>query len=83
MKGNKVVEVKYSDCNKGSEALRLLEESDYDFVMAIGDDTTDEDMFAALPETAFTIKVGKTSNSARFTLPHQKEVIPFLDNLTK
>lgn len=83
MKGNKVVEVKYSDCNKGSEALRLLEESDYDFVMAIGDDTTDEDMFAALPETAFTIKVGKTSNSARFTLPHQKEVITFLDNLTK
>lgn len=81
MKGNKIVEVKHSDCNKGSEASRLMEEDKYDFVLAIGDDTTDEDMFNALPATAFTIKVGKTSQVARYNLPEQSRVVPFLSRL--
>lgn len=83
MKGNKIVEVKHSECNKGSEALRLLEEDSYDFVMAIGDDTTDEDMFAVLPESAFTIKVGPISQNVRYNLPTQDQVIPFLNQLIK
>lgn len=45
MKGNKIVEIKSGEFNKGSEALRLMNQSEYDFVMAIGDDTTDEEMF--------------------------------------
>lgn len=81
MKGNKIVEVKYSDCSKGSEALRLMEEDHYDFVMAIGDDTTDEEMFATLPPDTFTIKVGKASNAARYTLPRQQQVITFIHHL--
>lgn len=83
MKGNKIVEVKYSDCSKGGEAHRLLEEDHYDFVMAIGDDTTDEEMFTALPSDAITIKVGKTSSVASYNLPQQDQVITFLTNLIK
>lgn len=83
MKGNKIVEVKYSDCSKGGEALRLLEEDHYGFVMAIGDDTTDEEMFTALPPGAITIKVGKTSSVASYNLPQQDQVITFLTNLIK
>lgn len=83
MKGNKIIEVKYSDCSKGSEAIRLMEEASYDFVMAIGDDTTDEEMFAALPAEAITIKVGKACASACYRIPLQQQVSTFLTDLIK
>lgn len=81
MKGNKIVEVKYNDITKGSEALRLINQDDYDFVMAIGDDTTDEDMFLALPEEAITIKVGRNSNVSKYNIPTQPQTLYFLDKL--
>lgn len=64
MRGNKIVEVKSSDFSKGAEAMRLISEENFDFIMAVGDDTTDEEMFQALPEEALTIKVGKYSSAA-------------------
>ncbi len=81
MRGNKIVEIKSPDYNKGSEIKRLLETDNYDFVMAIGDDTTDDDMFLALPEGGISIKVGDFSEAAQFRLPWQSEVIPFLEGL--
>ena len=83
MKGNKIVEIKSGEFNKGSEALRLMNQSEYDFVMAIGDDTTDEEMFMALPDTAITIKVGDPSNAARYNIPKQTLNIDFLKKLIK
>ena len=80
MRGNKVVEVKTIGFNKGTEALRLLGNDDYDFIMAMGDDVTDEDMFHALPEDAVTIKVGSISSMARFSMPQQYTNI-FLNSL--
>lgn len=41
----------------------------YDFILAAGDDTTDEDLFRALPNHAWTIKVGETAHSAGSTSP--------------
>ncbi|SHF68962.1 bifunctional alpha,alpha-trehalose-phosphate synthase (UDP-forming)/trehalose-phosphatase [Dysgonomonas macrotermitis] len=81
MRGNKVIEVKSSDYNKGIEALRLLKRDSYDFVIAMGDDTTDEDMFAVLPPDSITIKVGRISDAARYNLPSQSLVIPFLKKI--
>lgn len=81
MKGNKIVEVKYTDITKGSEAARLVNQDDYDFIMAIGDDTTDEDMFLALPEEAITIKVGRSSNVSKFNIPTQTQTLRFLEKL--
>lgn len=81
MRGNKVIEIKSSDCNKGSEAARLFNESSYDFVMAIGDDTTDEEMFMALPDSSITIKVGKNATVAKYNLPTQSRTVPFLKRL--
>ncbi len=83
MRGNKIVEIKSGECNKGIEARRIMRQVKYDFVMAIGDDTTDEDMFKVLPKKAFTVKVGKVSDTARFNLPTQAEVLPFLENFTR
>lgn len=82
MQGDKVLEIKSLEHNKGSEVDRLMVGSRYDFVLALGDDTTDEDMFRALPETAWTVKVGNVSEEARFNLTRQTEVLPLLQKLT-
>ena len=82
MRGNKVIEIKSSDYNKGSETLRLMSQDKYDFIMAIGDDTTDEDMFAVLPSDSVTIKVGRISDIAKYNLPAQSLVTPFLKRIT-
>ena len=81
MRGNKIVEIKSPHYNKGSDIKRLLDKKDYDFVLAIGDDTTDDDMFLALPEGGISIKVGDFSAAAQFRLPWQSEVVPFLEGL--
>lgn len=83
MRGNKVVEVKASGVTKGSEAQRLLKERDYGFVLAIGDDVTDEDMFRVMPPDAVTVRVGDLTQSARYTLGAQADVLPFLAALAE
>jgi trehalose 6-phosphate synthase/phosphatase len=79
--GNKVVEIKPPDFTKGSEVLRLMEKKNYDFVLAIGDDTTDEDMFRVLPLDGISIKVGNFSPAAKYRIPLQASVVPFFNNL--
>lgn len=79
--GNKIVEVKLPDYNKGSEVLRITKQRKYDFVLAIGDDTTDEDMFRAIPQDGISIKVGNFSSAAKYRIPLQSSVIPFLRSI--
>lgn len=81
MQGDKVVEIKSPDYNKGSEVNRLMRQRHYDFILAIGDDTTDEDMFRALPGNSVTIKVGNVSDVANYNLTSQAEVLPFLQSI--
>lgn len=79
--GDKVIEVKNVEINKGRAALSWLHDSQFDFVMAIGDDHTDEDIFKALPENAITIKVGSQVSAARYYLRNFQEVRQFLTTL--
>jgi trehalose 6-phosphate synthase/phosphatase len=81
--GNKVIEIKNMEVNKGKAALSRLYTADYDFILAIGDDQTDEDIFKALPESAFTIKVGSTMSAADYYLRSPQEVRSFLRKLTQ
>lgn len=76
--GNKVVEVKKTSFNKGTAARSFVEKGDYDFILAMGDDTTDEDMFMALPTSAYTIKIGDDLSAARNHIRSQDEVLSFL-----
>lgn len=78
MRGNKIIEIKSPHHSKGSEARRLLGRKAYDFVLAMGDDTTDEDTFKELPNWAYTIKVGSVSEYARFSVKSQVKVLPLL-----
>jgi trehalose 6-phosphate synthase/phosphatase len=68
LRGRKVLEIKQSHIGKGQAALAWLNvDPPPDFVLALGDDETDELMFEALPETAWTVRVGDHRRShARF-----------------
>ena len=43
--GNKVVEIMTNEVGKGTAVKRLFEQNNYDFILSIGDDATDEEMF--------------------------------------
>jgi trehalose 6-phosphate synthase/phosphatase len=80
--GNKVVEVRISGFDKGASALRIVNETNPDFVLCLGDDTTDEDMFKALEGEAYTIKVNNGASAAQYTILSQQQVLPLLNSLT-
>lgn len=82
MPGNKVIEFKSVDVNKGKAALNWMYGTDYDFIMAIGDDHTDEDIFKVLPPEAITIKVSNNLSEAKYYLIDFREVRPLLTSLT-
>ncbi|WP_285008354.1 bifunctional alpha,alpha-trehalose-phosphate synthase (UDP-forming)/trehalose-phosphatase [Pedobacter faecalis] len=81
MEGNKVIEFKNIEINKGKAALNWLANHNPDFMIAFGDDHTDEDIFKSLPESAYTIKVGNNISAARYYLRDHKEVRELLSQL--
>ena len=81
LKGSKVIEIKNVEIDKGRAALRFLSKDNYQFILAIGDDSTDEALFRILPKHAYSIKVGMTPSYARFNLIAQKDVVPLLEKL--
>lgn len=80
--GNKIIEVKPKVVNKGVAVRKLLADNPADFIMCIGDDYTDEDMFQALPGDAYTMRVGLGRTNAHFRLPAISSVLNLLKNLT-
>ncbi|WP_339665613.1 bifunctional alpha,alpha-trehalose-phosphate synthase (UDP-forming)/trehalose-phosphatase [Maribacter arcticus] len=74
LNGNKVMEIKSSNVNKGRASMRVYSEHEYDFVFAIGDDWTDEFMFQELPEDSVTIKVGRQKTQAKYFVDNTKNV---------
>lgn len=81
LEGNKVVEIKNSEIDKGRAASVWLNKHESDFVMACGDDWTDEDTFKAMPKDAFSIKVGSTSSAARYRVADYTEIRDILKSL--
>ncbi|WP_430811199.1 MULTISPECIES: bifunctional alpha,alpha-trehalose-phosphate synthase (UDP-forming)/trehalose-phosphatase [unclassified Carboxylicivirga] len=81
MEGSKVIEVKSGGINKGIAANQFINNGAYDFLMAMGDDWTDEYMFRELPGEAITVKVGIQNTSARYKLESVSAVRKFLTEL--
>jgi trehalose 6-phosphate synthase/phosphatase len=74
LEGSKVVEVKNAGVDKGRAAWRWISRKTWDFILAIGDDLTDEDVFKVLPPTAWSIKVRFSVSAARFNLSSPSRV---------
>ena len=81
MDGNKVVEVKPRGVDKGHAAHRWFRDPAYGFVLAAGDDRTDEDVFEAAPESAWTVKIGDGPTRARYALKNTGEMRALLEQL--
>jgi trehalose 6-phosphate synthase/phosphatase len=81
LEGSKVMEIKHIGINKGRAAQRWLAKEHWDFILAIGDDVTDEDIFAVLPEPAYSLKVGLGPSKARFNIASQHEVRELLQEM--
>ena len=81
MEGNKVIEVKNSGINKGKTAARFLRNKDYEFILAAGDDWTDEFLFQELPQETISIKVGAAKTRARYSYADFRNMRNLLNQL--
>ncbi|TSA55209.1 MAG: bifunctional alpha,alpha-trehalose-phosphate synthase (UDP-forming)/trehalose-phosphatase [Planctomycetaceae bacterium] len=80
--GNKILEVKSQVVNKGRAAEYWVTGRDWDFILAAGDDYTDEEMFSILPDEAYSIKVGFAASKARFNVDSVKDIRMLLKRLS-
>jgi trehalose 6-phosphate synthase/phosphatase len=80
--GNKILEVRPANINKGLAAQAWIKPST-DFILAIGDDFTDEFMFTMLPPKAYTIKVGTGHSEAKYRLKNVTAVHELLRKLSR
>lgn len=86
MAGNTTIEVIPHDINKSSLANRILQETSPDFVLAIGDDRSDEDMFSFLKKQkslkVITCTVGTRSTEAKYYIPNVDSVLDILEHMS-
>jgi trehalose 6-phosphate synthase/phosphatase len=81
MDGDKVIEIKNSGINKGRASLIKIGDIEYDYMLAIGDDWTDEYTFDSLPDKAYTIKVGTKTTKADYYVEGVRDVRKILVEL--
>jgi trehalose 6-phosphate synthase/phosphatase len=74
LSGNRVVEVRHEGIHKGLLVDALREMQPWARVLIVGDDVTDEDMFAAAPPDAVTVRVGPGRTKARFRVAGPDQV---------
>jgi len=81
LEGNKVLEVKSGKYDKGQAVNALMLNESFDFILAAGDDKTDEFLFKALPDIAYTIKVGLSPSLAKFNVSEFPILLKLLEAL--
>ncbi|MBN1795662.1 MAG: bifunctional alpha,alpha-trehalose-phosphate synthase (UDP-forming)/trehalose-phosphatase [Sedimentisphaerales bacterium] len=81
--GSKIIEVKPHEVNKGRAVEAVLENNTFDFILAAGDDYTDEEMFKALPDGAYSVKVGFGPSKAKYHIDSVNDFRTLLQNLTR
>ncbi len=83
IRGKKVVEVRPQGVNKGTLVKHALSRVKPDaFVLCFGDDRTDEDMFSAVPQDAWSCRVNGRNTAARFVLPDYTHTQKILNELS-
>src|SRR5258706_4546481 len=83
LNSNNALEMRNSGIDKGVAALHWLSKiiKNNRFILAAGDDWTDEDLFRVMPAGAFSIKVGQQSSYALLNVPTQEDVVNLLNDL--
>jgi trehalose 6-phosphate synthase/phosphatase len=75
------LEVRLAGVGKGYAVMPWVSEHQPDFILAIGDGVTDEEMFAALPDEAWTIHARPGRSLACHNLPGPRQVRALLRTL--
>lgn len=73
--GKSVVELSVVDADKGESVRRLAREWGADAAVVVGDDETDEWMFAAVSGDDVSVKVGPGETGARFRVAHPSDAV--------
>jgi trehalose 6-phosphate synthase/phosphatase len=82
LQGNKTVEIRIAGTTKATGSLPFLSRGPHDFILCMGDDQTDEDLFAVLPEMADSIRVGLGNTRARRTMADVEAVVSLLKEIS-
>ncbi|MBE0601534.1 MAG: trehalose-phosphatase, partial [Firmicutes bacterium] len=81
--GKKVLEIKDNRVSKGFAASIFLNNREFDFLLAAGDDVTDEALFEALPDSVYSIKIGAGSSAAKYNLKSFRSMRTLLKKLSE
>ncbi len=79
--GNRSVEVRSSKVSKGTFFQTHLAKETWDFLLAMGDDWTDESLFSVLPPGSQSFRIGLSASTARFNLESAEDALRILDRL--
>jgi trehalose 6-phosphate synthase/phosphatase len=82
VQGSKTVEIRNAGISKAKAAESWMSKQDFDFILAIGDDSDDEDIFRVLPAHAHSVRVGIGRTEAEFNLREPWEVLKLLEEVT-
>jgi len=83
LEGKKVLEVKHANVSKAKAASLWLFRQNWQFILAAGDDSNDEALFAQLPDTAYSIKIGMDISEARAYLESSTQLRQLLNEIMK
>jgi trehalose 6-phosphate synthase/phosphatase len=81
--GQMAVEIKAQEINKGKATGYWLNMYPHEFILAMGDDWGDEDIFKAMPREAYTVIVGTSLSVAKYHLDTIHEVRSLLSRLVQ
>ncbi len=81
--GQMAVEIKAQEVNKGRATAHWLNMYSPEFIMAVGDDWGDEDIFKAMPREAYTVKIGNSASVAKYHLDTSEQARRLLRRLVQ
>ena len=82
--GKKVIEIRAQGISKGKYVDHILKTSHKeDFILCIGDDRTDLEMYEALPKNGISIHVGESLSKTTFQLESPTKVRELLGDICK
>ena len=80
--GKCVLEVRAQGISKGKYVQKVLQGTSKEaFILCIGDDKTDQEMYQALPEHAISIHVGSSNEPTTYEINSPKEVRDLLNKI--
>jgi trehalose 6-phosphate synthase/phosphatase len=81
VQGHRMLEIRTAGVTKGRAAGHWISKSQYDFVLAVGTDWTDNDLFRSLPPDSLSLRVGIAGTDAPSDLQNSIEACEFLQSL--